>query len=78
MKVWDHNTCNDENESLRQQLSAAIAACKLKDAAIKTVRACSMNYETTRSHTTPSLKPSPSSPTTLRSRMNGGSNDRTN
>lgn len=21
MKVWDHNTCNDENESLRQQLA---------------------------------------------------------
>jgi hypothetical protein len=23
-KVWDHNTCNDENESLRQQLAAEI------------------------------------------------------
>lgn len=35
MKVWDHNTCNDENESLRQQLAAAIAACKLKDEALQ-------------------------------------------
>ena len=24
MKVWDHNTCNDENESLRQQLAAVM------------------------------------------------------
>lgn len=31
MKVWDHNTCNDENESLRQQLAAALAAIKMKD-----------------------------------------------
>ena len=35
MKVRDHNTCNDENESLRQQLAAALAACSMKDAAIK-------------------------------------------
>jgi hypothetical protein len=35
MKVWDHNTCNDENESLRQQLAAALAACKLKDEALR-------------------------------------------
>ena len=38
MKVWDHNTCNDEIESLHQQLSAALAACKLKDEELEKIR----------------------------------------
>mgnify|MGYP003440760176 CR=1 FL=1 len=35
MKVRDHNTCNDEIESLRQQLGDTLAACKLKDESLE-------------------------------------------
>ena len=38
MKVRDHNTCNDENESMRQQLAAALAVCKQKDDALEKIR----------------------------------------